>query len=320
MGISRDPSILPMPSRSRHTRTLRRGRATRAGTGPRIGGPTARDSAEREGVPVPGGMGYLRFRGVATTCGRIQGRIGALPRHTPTRWADSVRPGAMAADSVFDRVVKHLFESHAVAPGHRVVETRLAEDLGVSRIPIRECLGRLLGQGMVVGDPDGHGVRMRPYRSDDIRQLYELRELLEGGAARGAAVHARPTHVSALETACNRLEEHLGDVGSPEWGLVDHRFHSLLAEACGNERVAQSLQIVLTECHSVFYGPWLQPALSPSNAQRRSQARRLLDQHRRIVAAVKARDPLAAERMARRHMHGAVRHAISVTSNVVRGP
>lgn len=226
----------------------------------------------------------------------------------------------MAADSVFDRVVKHLFEAHAVAPGHRVVETRLAEQLGVSRIPVRECLGRLLGQGMLVGDPDGHGVRMRPYRSDDIRQFYELREVLEGGAARGAAIYATATDVMALEQACNRLEEHLGDVGSPEWGINDRRFHSLLAGACGNERITQSLESLLTECHSVFHGSWLQPALPHSDAQRRSRARRVVDEHRGIMAAVKARDPVAAERMARRHVQRAVRQAIAMVSPVVRRP
>lgn len=73
-----------------------------------------------------------------------------------------------------------------VQPGARVVETQLAARLGVSRIPVREALGRLRGQGLLVSDGHGRGMRLRQYSLDDITNFYDYREMLEGGAARAA--------------------------------------------------------------------------------------------------------------------------------------
>src|SRR3990172_6657365 len=81
------------------------------------------------------------------------------------------------ADSIYDRVVRHIFFSGEISPGSKVVEKTLADQLGVSRIPIRETLGKLAGQGLLVGGPTGQGVRLRRYTAEETRQLYELREI-----------------------------------------------------------------------------------------------------------------------------------------------
>jgi DNA-binding GntR family transcriptional regulator len=90
-------------------------------------------------------------------------------------------------DTVYDRVMQYLFRSGAMQPGERVVETQLAARLGVSRIPVGKALGRLRGQGLLVSDGRGRGLRLRQYSLDEIADFYDYRELLEGGAARAAA-------------------------------------------------------------------------------------------------------------------------------------
>ena len=82
---------------------------------------------------------------------------------------------SMERDILYDRVVDYLFQSGDVEPGGRVVETQLAARLGVSRIPVREVLGRLRGQGLLVSDGKGRGMRLRRYSLDDLAHVYEYR-------------------------------------------------------------------------------------------------------------------------------------------------
>jgi DNA-binding GntR family transcriptional regulator len=207
-------------------------------------------------------------------------------------------------DSVYDRVVQHIFFSGAVAPGTKVVEKRLADQLGVSRIPIRETLRRLAGQGLLVGDQNGEGgVRVRKYTAEDIRQLYELREMLEGGAARAAARAATDTDVARMEMVCQQMQTEVGDYGSKHWADLDHDFHAALAEASHNERIARALQCLLTECHYLFYlypSHYGRPKPSPEAVNELMQ--NVVDQHRSLLHVICSGDAETAELRAREHM------------------
>ena len=63
------------------------------------------------------------------------------------------------AETVYEQIVRSVFSGDRI-PGSKVVEQDLADELGVSRIPVRESLGRMLGQGLLVGDGAGRGVRI----------------------------------------------------------------------------------------------------------------------------------------------------------------
>ena len=148
------------------------------------------------------------------------------------------------SDSIYDRVVQHIFFSGHVTPGSKVVEKKLADHLGVSRIPIRETLRQLSGQGLLVSDHNGQGARLRNYTAEDIRQLYELRELLEGGAAKAAARAATDTDVARMEMICSQTAAEVGDYGSKKWADLDHAFHDALADASHNDRIATGIEAV----------------------------------------------------------------------------
>lgn len=208
-----------------------------------------------------------------------------------------------ASETVYDRVLQHIFFSGNVAPGSKVVEKKLAEHLGVSRIPIRESLRRLAGQGLLVGDQNGEGVRVRKYTAEEIRQLYELREMLEGGAARAAARAATDTDVARMEAVCQQMALDVGDYGSKIWADLDHAFHNALADASHNDRIARSLKCLLTECHYLFYlypSHHGRPKLTSEEANAHMQS--VVDDHRTLLSLICAGDAEGAERKAREDM------------------
>jgi DNA-binding GntR family transcriptional regulator len=207
------------------------------------------------------------------------------------------------SESVYDRVVQHIFFSGNITPGSKVIEKRLADELGVSRIPIRESLRQLAGQGLLVSDHNGQGARLRKYTAEDIRQLYELRELLEGGAARAAARAATDTDIARMEMICEQTAAEVGDYGSKKWADLDHAFHAALSDASHNERIARSLKQLLTECHYIFY---LYPSHygrpKPSFEEATTHMQSVLDDHQTLLRLICAGDADAAERKAREDM------------------
>ncbi|MCC7474704.1 MAG: GntR family transcriptional regulator [Pirellulales bacterium] len=205
------------------------------------------------------------------------------------------------SDSMYDRVVQHIFFSGGIAPGAKVVERRLADELGVSRIPIREILRQLAGQGLLVSDESGQGTRLRKYTAEEIRQLYELRELLEGGAARAAAKVATDTDVARLDMINDKLDTLIENFDTKLWADFDHAFHTALADASHNERIARSLKQLLTECHCVFY---LHPShFKQSSAEERvAHLREVVEDHKAILKLICDGECDGAERKAREVM------------------
>lgn len=173
--------------------------------------------------------------------------------------------------------------------GEALMENPLAERLGMSRTPVREALSLLARDGLVgVADRRGYFV---PQRSmDDLRELFELREALEGMAARYAALRATDAEVERLHALCAEYE--CAD-SLESWTRLGTSFHAFISAACRNRRLAGAVeplqaQIELTR-HQVLR----------SARDRRGESIR---EHRAIAGAIAARDPDAAEGHARAHV------------------
>ncbi len=174
-------------------------------------------------------------------------------------------------------------------------------------MPVRESLRRLVGQDLLVSEPDGRGVRLRQYSTEEIRQLYELRESLEGTAARAAARAANDSDISRLKIICQKIESEVGRYGSERWARLDHAFHDELARASHNDRVARLLKLLLTECHYLFFGSRKsRRKLSKEVATAHMQA--VLDEHHSLIDLISRGDGDGAEKLARDHVrHQGVR-------------
>ncbi len=208
-----------------------------------------------------------------------------------------------AVSNLYDRLLRHLFSGDKT-PGSKIIEQDLADELGVSRIPIREALRKMMGQGLLVGEEGGRGVRMRQYTIEDIRQLYEARGILEGGAARIAARAATDADVTRLNYICRQMETEIGNYGSERWANLDHGFHEALADASHNDRIAEQLKLMLTECHYIFY---VRPTRSrrpiPAPEYAATHMREVLEnEHIALLDLIIAGDADAAEMKAREDM------------------
>lgn len=125
-------------------------------------------------------------------------------------------------------------------PGDRLVESELAERLGVSRTPVREALQRLETQSVLVRD--GRSMVVSSLDHDQLGELYVVRAELEALAARLAAQHAAPEEVKVLREMVTQDFELLGD--PQKLSRANRRFHKQLHLASHNRYLIQQLEMV----------------------------------------------------------------------------
>jgi len=138
-----------------------------------------------------------------------------------------------------------------VTRGDRVNSLQLSRDLGMSRTPVREALARLASEGLLEHTP-GAGMRVAESDPDDLREVYDLRIVLETFAVRQAMTHMTDRHLERLEACCDRwlllLRRHrrpephaLEGTACDRWIQIDQRFHRVIRHASGNRRLVSTL-------------------------------------------------------------------------------
>jgi DNA-binding GntR family transcriptional regulator len=187
-------------------------------------------------------------------------------------------------------VIRQAIVDGGLAPGARLKEEELARELGMSRTPVREALLVLQAEGLVDAAPN-RGATVRVHDAEDLDDLYQLRALLEGYAARKAASRATDDLVRRLWVSCDRFE-HVpeGDVRA----LVKENlvFHNAILEAAGSARVAamvrKVIELPLVYKSYIWYSP----------EQRRISAH----YHRQITKALESGDGERAELVMKEHV------------------
>lgn len=177
---------------------------------------------------------------------------------------------------IAEQITARILDGRLPAEG-RVNEVRLAAELGVSRTPLREALVELTDRGLLVAEPR-RGFRVPPLDLDEARKLYPLVGELEALALRWSA----PQDLLGL---ADRLEEQIDEMRAvldrgEELAALDDRWHDLLLSACANAQlmrlIAQTKPLLKRYDVLYFGGP--------------DRARRSIDEHRRILAAIRAGD------------------------------
>lgn len=154
---------------------------------------------------------------------------------TDARW-QPLRPRTLV-DAVIDEVVAAAASSR-ILPGDRIVESDLAQGLGVSRVPVREALRILESQGLVVNEPY-KGIRLRNVTQERIDHLIEARVALETAAAVRAIVagHNDRKAVQILNRHIDELELMGARQDAYGFASADTDFHRALCQFSGNEVV-----------------------------------------------------------------------------------
>lgn len=187
-----------------------------------------------------------------------------------------------------------------LAPGQRLVETELADRLGVSRTPVREALQRLEAHGIVARD--GRSLRVATLDHDQLGELYEVRRHVEGLAASLAARHAAPEEIVLLR---EMVEEDFRRIDDPHaLALSNRRFHRQLHRASHNRYLSQMLEAMRRSM----------VLLTVSTLAAPGRGRTSVEEHAAIVSALEARDETAARDAAELHISNAYRMRLTLES------
>jgi DNA-binding GntR family transcriptional regulator len=177
-----------------------------------------------------------------------------------------------------------------LAPGARIVETRIAQQFGVSQGPVREALRDLELLGFVVSSPF-RGTQVRQISTDDLLEIYPIRAALEGVAARAAATRLDEAMFEQLEERLGEMREAAARDDAHAQASADAAFHHIIIRASGNrmlEHAWQSMRLSITTC--VTY------------AVTHRSLHEITERHVALLDALRSRDSNRAEMEIRRHI------------------
>jgi DNA-binding GntR family transcriptional regulator len=204
--------------------------------------------------------------------------------------ADPPDDGLPSAERTYRRL-REMILSGELAPGARLVESSLAELCGVSRTPVREALKRLQDANLVVADPM-RGLVVRTADPDEVEDVYLVREVLDGLAARLAAERVTKDDLARLRYVVDSMAEAIRDQRVDVIVSTNIAFHDLLYRFAGNRTLGR-IGTDLTDYVRRF---------SRDAFVHTDRVHLVLAEHRRILEQLENGDPDAAESASRQHL------------------
>ena len=175
--------------------------------------------------------------------------------------------------------------------GDYLVETRLADELQVSRTPIREALKQLELEGLAMSMPN-RGVIVKAISQSDIDDMYNI---LEGLAASWAAQRRTQEQLDALSEKIDFMDFYTGRGGAEQLSRLDNEFHELIYKACDSRMLSH----ILASLHQNTRRARTSSLTVPSRPHDS------LNEHKAVFAAIKAGDPEAAKEAMENHVKNA---------------
>lgn len=204
-----------------------------------------------------------------------------------------------AYNFIKDAIIQGKFE-----PGMRLAEESLAKEMNLSRTPVREAIKQLSAEGLVI--PLKRGVSVRHFTNEDIRQIYDLRMLLEGYAASQAAIHRTDDDIQKLEEANEIYEQaiiqYVDEDSKNLQNVVEanQQFHEAVVTAANNSHIHFHLSkvVVVPIVFRSFY--WYSPF----------QMKQSLEVHKTILNAIKNRESERARIAMHEHIYQGRDHVL----------
>ncbi|WP_312260582.1 GntR family transcriptional regulator [Limnohabitans sp.] len=178
-----------------------------------------------------------------------------------------------------------------LSPGAFVDETRLCEQLAISRTPLREALKVLTAEGLIRHEPR-RGCFVNQVTEQDLDEIFPVIALLEGRCAFEATQQASDADIATLEELHHQLEDSAAQGLIPQYYAANYAIHEAIIAMAGNKWLAQ----VIGDLRKILKLARLQQLNAPG---RLSQS---LEEHMTIFAALKARDAEGADAAMRIHL------------------
>ncbi|MDF2569287.1 MAG: rspR 3 [Sporomusa sp.] len=200
---------------------------------------------------------------------------------------DSYKPlREVVAETLREAIVNGVLK-----PGERLMEIQLAEELGVSRTPVREAIRKLELEGFVVMIPR-RGTYVADLSIKDINEVFEIRTALDVLAAGLAVERITEDELEQLERLLVEIAELIEQDDADKIVESDSQFHDILYRASRNDRlvgIINNLREQFTRFRSI-------------SIQYPGRMQKSVEEHRRLVEAIASRDTDLAQQLAREHM------------------
>lgn len=207
----------------------------------------------------------------------------------------------MSSVSIQSRVISELRDriiTGELDPGTSLSEIVLAEAFGVSRTPVREALKQLQTEGLVEIRPRVGTFVSAPSRRE-ITELFQMKELLEGAAARLLAERGRVPELDALEENLVQADAAVAAQDQARYAELVHEFHDLVMRGSDNVKLADHYQMLMNQ---LAYHRLVHTSLSQPGRPSRSDS-----EHHRVLELILAKDGDGAEGVMREHVRSSRR-------------
>ncbi|WP_246529279.1 GntR family transcriptional regulator [Microvirga zambiensis] len=204
--------------------------------------------------------------------------------------AKSVRGKASSLTEKVYQLLRAQILSGELEPGRELSEAELAEQFGVSKTPVREALATLRSEGFVRTFPR-RGYQVVPITFGDVAELFEVRAMLEAGAAELACARITDEELDQLDRLADVAYDRYEQPSLKRFIQANRDFHVAIARASGNERLYQLSVRQIDELERIFY----------LGARLRDISGETKDDHHEIVRVLRSRDPVAARAIMIRH-------------------
>lgn len=188
---------------------------------------------------------------------------------------------------VYERLSAEILDGR-IPPGSNLREEQIAEVMGVSRTPVREALRRLSDEGFVEYFPH-RGARLMKLTPERVHEIFEVREALEGMAARQAATRMPADRIATLRESFERIRR---QIEAQDYSEVGDHLHTVIFDNCGNDRLKRLMLSIRNQV------TWMQHVA----VQVPGRLDRAFLEHDAVLRALENRDPDAAEQTMRSHI------------------
>ncbi|MBN7774123.1 GntR family transcriptional regulator [Clostridium aminobutyricum] len=178
-----------------------------------------------------------------------------------------------------------------IVPGTRMMEVELAEDMGVSRTPIREAIRKLEKEGLVTIEPR-KGAYASQISTEDMVEILEVRQNMEGLAAYFAAIRMTPAQLQVLMEVEESYNKAIEEGNTPDVIRYDSKFHKLIVHSSNNKvliQMVEQLQEMVLRFRYLYYDDF-------------KRAEKMPEEHQMIVDAIANNNAEAARDAADLHI------------------
>ncbi len=193
-------------------------------------------------------------------------------------------------EHVFDSLKQAIIRGN-MSPGEWLVESHIADTLGISRTPVREAIHKLEREGLIEHQPRG-GFTVLGLNRDDIEETFGIRAVLEGYAARLAAIKHKKEELKPLEKKIKEFEKCLGEKQLNELTRINTEFHDLLYALSKSPKLIHMINALTDQIFRyrqiILKGP--------------KMAKVSNDDHKQMLILIRKREAESVERLVRDHI------------------